>query len=226
MPSFFWQDYHKIAVGVSAALVTFVTIGKLERIKFMKATISDLFQKLPKIQLPDKFLIDRAKIGDKDAYGELYKRYLEPIYRYIYFRTGQEETVAEDLAETVFFKAWQNINSYNGSSSFKTWLYTITHNAIIDFYRNRKPSLSLAEEIAADDDSLEEKVDRDLVLEKVKKAINKLGDNQKQMITLKFIDDLSNEEIGRMLGKSQTAIRALQSRAIKQLRAIIEDEKE
>lgn len=166
-------------------------------------------------------LLVRIQKGDKEAFGELYLCYLDTIYRYIFFRVNQEKTVAEDLTQTVFFKAWQKIDTFTTEkSNFRAWLYRIAHNTIIDYYKLTK-SLIKYEETIADDkttETLEEQMDNESAIAQVKQAMHVLTDDQKTVIVMKFIDGFSNEEIATIIDKNQDAIRALQYRGLERLR--------
>ena len=91
----------------------------------------------------EKNLINRAKSGEAKAFGLLYDHYIPQIYRFIYLKvTNREE--AEDLTHQVFMKAWQNINNYEERGfQFSSWLYQISRNQVIDFYRQKKQYLDL-----------------------------------------------------------------------------------
>src|SRR5437870_5432603 len=86
-------------------------------------------------------LVRLAVDGDSEAFGALYVRHMDVIYRYIYFRIS-DEVEAEDLTEEVFIRAWEALPSYKpGEFPFTSWLYRIAHNLIIDYHRKRKPQI-------------------------------------------------------------------------------------
>src|ERR1043165_3026034 len=88
----------------------------------------------------DAALIKQAVDGDSEAFGVLYVRYMDAIFRYIYYRVGQD-IEAEDLTEEVFIRAWEALPSYQiGQFPFTSWLYRIAHNLVIDHPRKRKAS--------------------------------------------------------------------------------------
>lgn len=181
--------------------------------------ISWLIRRFRKLEtIPDQIYIVRVKRGDKDAFGNLYMKYLDPIYRYIYFRVNQNREETEDLTEVVFFKAWENLKQFKDENiNFRAWLYRVAHNAVIDHYRKQKNVIALDENIRTSvtvEEQYVQKDERDRLLSE----IAKLTDEQKQVITLRFIDGLDNSEIGRILDKNEEAIRALSYRALKQLK--------
>ncbi len=162
--------------------------------------------------------LNRAIGGDYEAFGELYSIYLDRIYRYVFYQVRDKMT-AEDITEEVFLKAWKAIGSCKGKErTFKSWLYRIAHNCIIDGYRRDKKMVPLekADEIEVYDtgEKFEEKLERQDLLEKV----SGLSLNQQQVVILKFVEDMDNEEIAKIMGKSQGAVRVLQMRALAALR--------
>jgi RNA polymerase sigma-70 factor (ECF subfamily) len=170
-------------------------------------------------------LIKRAKNGEGEAFGALYDRYLTPIYRYIFLRVGSNKANAEDLTHQVFLSAWQNIKSYEFKGfPFSSWLYRIAHNAVIDYYRTSKVhidinALSSTELVESPDFQIE--LDKRADLAKIKSAIAKLETDQQNVIIMKFVNDLTNKEIAKILGKSEGAVRVIQHRALKKLKDLI-----
>jgi len=170
-------------------------------------------------------LIKRAKNGEAEAFGALYDRYLTPIYRYIFLRVGSNKANAEDLTHQVFLSAWQNIKSYEFQGfPFSSWLYRIAHNAVIDYYRTSKThidinALSPTELVESPDFQIE--LDKRADLAKIKSAIAKLETDQQSVIIMKFVNDLTNKEIAKILGKSEGAVRVIQHRALKKLKDLI-----
>ncbi|MBA7470248.1 ECF RNA polymerase sigma factor SigW [subsurface metagenome] len=163
-------------------------------------------------------LVQKAIGGDSEAFGELYMTYVEPIYRYIFYQVRDKMT-AEDITEDTFFKAWNSIHSCKGKEqTFSSWLYRIAHNSMIDVFRSRKKELFLDTETAAgiidDTAKLETKLEHRQLMD----AIALLPENQRQVIVLKFIEGLDNQEIEQVIRKSQGAIRILQMRALDTLR--------
>lgn len=167
----------------------------------------------------EKILIDRAIAGDANAFGELYSRHLDPIYRYIFFRVGEQEE-AEDLTETVFLKAWEAIPGYKDfGNPFSSWLYRIAHNMVVDFHRKIKTvpnRLEADEPIEIVDESLNT---LGMVIEaeqfvELGKAIAQLTVEQQQVIVLRFIEDMSHAEIAKIIGKNEGTCRMIQHRAL------------
>ena len=175
-----------------------------------------------------KILVEQAKKGDPEAFGALYTQYLTPIYRFIYFRVKNKEET-EDLAQQVFLKAWNAIDRYEQQGyAFSAWLYVIARNSITDHWKKKKAVLvdepeTTFEHIKSDDD-IEGDLIRSQSREHLLRAMTKLSDEQQTILTLKFINELTNTEIEVITGKRQDAIRALQYRALKALKHILENE--
>ncbi|MBD3330987.1 sigma-70 family RNA polymerase sigma factor [Candidatus Peregrinibacteria bacterium] len=166
-------------------------------------------------------LVEKIKKGDQNSYSALYDIFIDPIYRYVYFRVNKSD--AEDLTETVFLKVWENIKKYKkGKASFSSWIFRIAHNLVVDYYRVNKNKLTSELTINIPDYKREHnpiKVTENLMHQDVlRAAINKLKKNYQEIIILKFINECSNSEISDMLKKSEGSLRILQHRALKALR--------
>ncbi len=172
-------------------------------------------------------LIARARRGDAQAFGELYERYLNAIYRYVYYRVG-EVADAEDLTELVFLKAWEALDKYEVRDvPFSAWLYRIAHNVIVDRHRTHKDNvaldaLPLRDETAGPEDQFDALED----IESLSRALSQLLPDYQQVLTLRFISGLSHAETGRVLKRSEEAVRVLQHRALSALRKLLGKERE
>lgn len=173
-------------------------------------------------KLDDTALVDLAKTGDKDAFGVLYERYVEKIYSYIYYRTGNHHD-AEDLTARVFFRAMGHIETYTERGvPFQAWLYRIAHNLVANWHRDRgrRKVIPLDEFIVASlksdapDRQAEDNEERDALL----KAIRRLPEERQQLLLLKFVEHLSNAEIGAIMNRTEGAIKSLYHRTLIALR--------
>ena len=165
-------------------------------------------------------LVLQAQAGDAEAFGQLYDAYMERIYRFIYFRVDDQQT-AEDITSQVFLKAWNSLHRFRFSRTpYLAWLYTIAHNAVIDHYRTRKTATALEDVRLSQPDhseAVENNIDLDSEMQTVRAAMRNLTVDQQQVLTLRFIEGLSNTEIAQHLGKREGAIRALQMRGLQTL---------
>ena len=163
-------------------------------------------------------LVERAASGDIEAFGNLYTIYVEQIYRYVFYQVKDKMT-AEDITEEVFIKAWRAIDSCKGrGETFSSWLYRIAHNYTIDVLRSRQKRLARETEVTADVSYSKQEAEVRLKRQELLEAVARLPQNQKQVIILKFIEGLDNQEIGQVMNKNQGAIRVLQMRALATLR--------
>lgn len=168
-------------------------------------------------------LVARACQGDKAAFGDLYERLLDDIYRYVYYRVSSQED-AEDLAETVFLKAWQGLPNYKPEGApFTAWLYRIAHNTVVDHYRTHKTAEPLADHPYLPDkrESVEAQVFSQTEIEQLKARLQEMTPIHQEVLVLRFINELSPAETAAALDKSNGAVRVLQHRALKELHALM-----
>jgi RNA polymerase sigma-70 factor, ECF subfamily len=169
----------------------------------------------------EKALIAAAQ-GNQEAFGILYERYVGRIYSYIYYRTGNQHD-AEDLTARVFFRALRNVEHYTDRGlPFSAWLYRIAHNLVANWHRDnsRRREVSLEEIILVHfggdhpETVLLQSEERDNLL----KVIRELPDDRQQLLILKFVEHLSNADIGEIMGRSEGAVKSLYHRTLISLR--------
>jgi RNA polymerase sigma-70 factor (ECF subfamily) len=178
-------------------------------------------------QLSDDQALQQAAKGDTDAFGVLYERYVARIYNYIYYRTGLT-TEAEDLTAKVFFRAYNHIGSYrNTGVPFSAWLYRIAHNLVANWHRDnsRKKEVALDEEpqIMHRGALPETVLMKDQQVDSLFRIIKGLTSDRQQLLILKFVEDLSNSEIGMIMGRSEGAIKSLYHRTLYNLKDELEN---
>lgn len=169
-------------------------------------------------------LVQKAKRGEAEAFGKLYDTYISPIYRFIFLKVGHRED-AEDLSHQVFLNAWQNIGGYKFQGfPFSSWLYTIARNAVIDYYRTKKPRIDIEnvpEEKVAEMPETAQAIDDAFDIVEIKKALAHLEEEQQTLLVMRFVNDLSTKEIAHILGKSEVSVRVMQHRALKHLKTLL-----
>jgi RNA polymerase sigma-70 factor (ECF subfamily) len=176
----------------------------------------------------ERLWVDRARQGDSTAIGWLYDRYFDRIYRYVLFKVGSPEE-AEDIAEAVFLRMIESITSFPWQGSgFAPWLYRIAHNQIVDTLRqrSRRPQVDidpLAGFLIADTDDPHAHAEAADMRGHLRVALGRLTDLQAQVIALKFGGGLSNAEVGRLLGRTEGAVKALQYSALQNLHKSLHD---
>jgi len=167
-------------------------------------------------------LIERAK-RDAGAFGELYERYVDRIYNYVYYRVGAHAD-AEDLTARVFYRALGHIRAYRQRGApFAAWLYRIAHNLVANWHRDRarrrEVSLEDAMEVAEKREGPERVAERNETSRVLLAALRTLPAERQQVVILKFTEELSNAEIGKIMGRSEGAIKSLYHRTLIALRA-------
>jgi RNA polymerase sigma-70 factor, ECF subfamily len=178
-------------------------------------------------QLGDDEILTKAAQGDLDAFGLLYERYVERIYNYIYYRTGNSSD-AEDLTERVFHRALRHIVNYKDRGlPFSAWLYRIAHNLVANWHRDnsRRKEIPLDESYSVGFQSEHPEIElmRLEDRERLIAVIHHLPAERQTLIILKFVEHLSNTEIGQVMGRTEGAIKSLYHRTLLSLRDQFED---
>jgi RNA polymerase sigma-70 factor (ECF subfamily) len=169
-------------------------------------------------QVTDSELVIRAKAGDPTAFTAIYERYAAPIYRYIYFRVGEAE-LAEDLQGEVFLRMLEGMDRYEDRGwPISAWLYRIAHDRTVDTIRRRRNRQHVPLETwSGTCDGPDSTVDVRLDHEELKRMLNDLTDEQRQVILMRFMADLSVQEVAKRLGRTEGSVKALQHRGIQSL---------
>ncbi len=173
-------------------------------------------------ELSDEIALKLAAQGDQEAFGVLYERYVSRIYSYIYYRTGNQHD-AEDLTARVFFRAMRHVENYKDRGlPLSAWLYRIAHNLVANWHRDnsRKKEIPLDEIILVRHSG---ELPEAVLIENEEKenllgVIHRLPADRQQLIILKFVEHLSNAEIGQVMGRSEGAVKSLYHRTLLSLR--------
>lgn len=173
----------------------------------------------------DEALLTAART-DRAAFGRLYERYTDRIYTYLLYRTGSPQD-AEDLMQRVFSQAFAALETFTPEGgSVRAWLFTIAHNLLANYYRTRarRPSAPLEAAANAVDPMLPlEGLEAQEDAREVRRALSRLSEERQHLILLKYAVGLSNAEIGRVLGKSEGAVKSLIRRTLAALRREMEE---
>jgi RNA polymerase sigma-70 factor (ECF subfamily) len=176
----------------------------------------------------DEMILTRAVQGDPEAFGALYERYVGRIYNYVYYRTGNQHD-AEDLTARVFYRAMRNIVNYEHRGlPFSAWLYRIAHNLVANWHRDnsRRPEIPLTDGLWAHPRGPGEHPEAALMQTEERKRllniIHKLPPDRQQLLILKFVEHLSNAEIGQIIGRTEGAVKSLYHRTLMALRNELE----
>ncbi len=168
--------------------------------------------------------IVRAQQGYPEDIGTLYTYYYQSIFRYLYYRTG-DLRVAEDLTGEVFLKMVQGLHSIRLEiTPLQAWLFLVARNMSIDYFRriNLHAEVAMDDTMDGEDPNLDTVVEYRLTSESLAKAVAKLDDLQKDVILLRFIEDMPIHAVAIVLHKSQDSIKSLQRRGLMALRKLFE----
>ncbi len=168
-------------------------------------------------------LIARAKRGSPEATSAIYRRYYQSIYRYFYYRTGDLQT-AEDLTADVFLKMVEAIPNYRiEATPFQAWLFQIARNLAIDHFRRSSahPITPIHENMDTAAPDVESTLDFHLTSRRLAEAFLQIEDGQRDVLLMRFIEEMPVAEAARVLHKTEDAVKALQRRGLNALRQIL-----
>ena len=186
--------------------------------------------------LKQKILIDRVRRGDQKAFKEIYQVFSDRIYRFIFFRLPQEAD-AKDLLQETFLNLWNYLTDKDKQEkkikNLQAFIYRIAKNLIAGYYRQRdgKQSNIDIEEVKyklSDEkqDNFKKEIDLEIRVERVKEQLSILkNETYREVIQLKYLDELNHKEIAEILDKSEQSVRVTLHRAIKKLKEDIKNEK-
>ena len=174
-------------------------------------------------------LVRAVQDGDGEAFGKLYDRYVDQVFRFIYYRVS-DRALAEDFTSETFLRALRRISTINYQGrDIGAWFMTIARNIVFDHTKSARFRLELttAESVETTDSAVaspEAAVLAHLTNTRLLAAVNELGEEQKECIVLRFLHGLSVAETAAVMGKNDGAIKALQHRAVKRLASMLADE--
>ena len=169
-------------------------------------------------------LARRVSDGDSEAFQTLYESHLDTIYRYVYYKVGNGQ-LAEDLTQHIFMKAWEAINRYQWRElPFQHWLLRLARNTVIDHYRSTKPANASLLDPIGDGIDPEEELAQSEMIETLQEAVRQLPDEQREVIVLRFIEQMPHADVALHLGKSAATVRVIQHRALQALRRLLEQD--
>ncbi|MBI4714331.1 RNA polymerase sigma factor [Candidatus Uhrbacteria bacterium] len=145
----------------------------------------------------------------KHDFEQFYKLNLDRIFRYVYFRVGQNRSVCEDLVSEIFTKALEHFNSFDPAISRSAWIYRIAHNHLANYFRDKKPVVDIEEVsiVAKTKDQTE-----------IQEALGHLSKEDRKIVTMKYLEGYNYQEIGEILGKTAGSVKMAAHRALKLLK--------
>jgi RNA polymerase sigma-70 factor (ECF subfamily) len=173
-------------------------------------------------------LVELAQKGDAEAFGQLYDRYVTPIFRFVHARVRSPQ-LAEDLTSDTFLRALRSIHTFTWQGKdFGAWLTTIARNLITDHYKSRRTQLEIVTDLPPEGTSTQPGPADDVLAmvstETLMRAVNSLPAEQRDTILMRFIQELSIAETAVVLGKSEGAVKQLQLRAVRRLAKMVSEE--
>jgi len=176
-------------------------------------------------------LVERAQSGDAEAFGEIYDRYVDTVFRFVYFRVGNRQ-LAEDLTADTFLRALKRIGSFTWQGrDLGAWLVTIARNLVADHFKSGRYRLEITTSDVLDADredrgpegSPEAAVVNHITNVALLAAVKQLNPEQQECIILRFLQGFSVAETAQAMGKNEGAIKALQYRAVRALARLLPD---
>jgi RNA polymerase sigma-70 factor (TIGR02952 family) len=172
-------------------------------------------------------LLQRAKDGDRQAFAALYREYLPTVYKFLYYRMGNNKAVAEDMTAEVFLRALRKIADFNWTGAdFGSWLLRIARNLVLDNAKSSRARLELLNDEMPESEpdertSTESAVLQNITNQGVYEAIKQLSPDQRDVITMRFIQGLDVCEVAEAMGKKEGTVRTLQFRGLKALQKLL-----
>ncbi len=169
----------------------------------------------------EEHLVRRAR-RDRGAFSALYQEHADRVYRYLLSRTSSPAD-AEELTSRTFLNALAHLDQYHGrGKGFGAWLMSIAHNLLANWYRDRgrRPptaDLDAALTVPTDTPGPESSLETNELIQRVRQAVSTLAEDRQRLIALKYVDGLPNAEIGRMMGRTEGAVKALHHRTLREL---------
>ena len=161
---------------------------------------------------------------DKRAFETFYKANLDRIHRYVFFRVGRNESVAQDLVSEIFIKALNHFEKYDEKISRSAWIYRIAHNHLANYFRDKKPQVDLEDvsfTLVGEDGrrSMEDWEEH----EKLEHALRKLPPDERRLVTLKYIEGYAYAEMAQILNRTADALKVATHRSIIKLRSLLKE---
>jgi len=164
-------------------------------------------------------LVKQSQAGDREAYGKIYQWYRTRIYRFVYYLIGNQQT-AEDLTQVTFIRVWKALSYYSrDKGTFASYLFSTARNLVIDWQRKKKDVPLLHAEWIETPDTLIEDLAKKERKQVLTKTLRTLSEADRQIVTLRFFEELSFAEIARIVRKSEVGVRVKLHRVLGHLRS-------
>lgn len=176
-------------------------------------------------EVPD--LVARARGGDRPAFAALYRMYLPMVYKFLYYRMNSNKAMAEDMTAEVFLRALRKVEDFTWTGAdFGAWLLRIARNLVLDNAKSSRARLEVLNDQMPEDSAGEARDTEDAVIENITnegvyRAITQLSPDQRDVITMRFIQGMDVTAVARIMGKKEGTIRTLQFRGLKSLQRLL-----
>lgn len=149
-----------------------------------------------------------------------YDQFKHKIYAYLFYRSGRNKELAEDLTSEVFLKALEKFHTYKPGSSFQSWIYAIAHNHLVDHFRKDRPSVDLedVENFLVSEGDAKSMLMKRVAAEQVEEMLTFLSDDETEIILLRYQQDLPMKDIADIVNKEETTVRVTIHRALAKLK--------
>ncbi len=167
----------------------------------------------------------QASVSDAREFTARYDAHKKAIFNYILYRIGFDHATAEDLTSEIFLKAYEHFDSYDRARPFKTWIFAIAHNHLVNHFTSRKVTLPLDEAIeVVKAVPLTDAIDTSMAMAKVLSIVDSLPPASRDLVIMRYVNDLTYTEIADITHKEEGAIRTALSRALETLRTQLSHE--
>lgn len=184
-----------------------------------------MHEKIPASDI--EILVAKAQKGDEKSFATIFQEFFPKILRYTRFRV--KETEAEDIVSDIFLKVVEKLHLYkpDRKAGFNAWIFRISHNTIVDYYRQKKEILGLGDGEGAENFFLQiedesplpnESANHHFDTERLYCILKKMPSHQREILELKYLEGFSNREIAHITGKTEGSIRVIQLRALREIR--------
>ena len=176
-------------------------------------------------QVDEASLIKRVSLADPEAVTEFYNIFIDRVYSSVFNQVGRDHEVTQDIVQDIFLGAVKAAKNFKGNSKLYTWISSIAHKKVVDYYRSKNRIRQIQFDSNIDIESIEDKMithaDPTMTtndMQMIRQALDSLPIHYKQALMLKYIDEMSVEEIGITMNRTSKSIEGLLSRARKTLK--------
>lgn len=178
----------------------------------------------------DNQLVEKFFSGDEKSFSQLVKKYLQPVYSFLYYFT-QDRAVLDDLTQETFIKAWKNLRKFDQEKSFKTWIFAIAKNTAYDHFKKKKtlPFANFMDEEGKNklenisDESIwpDEILERKDIAKELEKKLGEIPEDYRIILILHYKEDFSLQEISEILNKPYNTIKSSHKRGLEKFRKLL-----